>query len=80
MDRRGFGALSLRVVSYDECRAGRCSALLRPGDWYVEWRPTSFRIAPVPTAVAPTRMIIRITDGVARIAALNDEFFLRRMP
>ncbi|MFO0605214.1 MAG: hypothetical protein U0324_18690 [Polyangiales bacterium] len=80
MDRRGFGALALRVVSYDECRAGRCGALLRPGDWYVEWRPTSFRISPVPTAVAPTRMIIRFTDGVARIAALNDEFFLRRMP
>ena len=80
MDRRGFAALGLRVVSFDECRFSRCSAFLRPGDWYVEWRPTSFRIAPGPTGAAPTRMVVRFVDGEARIVALNDEFFGRRAP
>lgn len=80
MDRRGFGAVGLRVVSFDECRFARCSALLRPGDWYVEWRPTSFRVVPNPAGAAPTRMIIRLREGAARIVALNDEFFGRRGP
>jgi hypothetical protein len=80
MDRRGFGALAVRVASYDECRALRCNALLRPGDWYVEWRPTSFRSVPGPGSVAPTRMIVRVRQGQARIVALNDDFFGRRGP
>ena len=80
MDRRGFGAVAVRVASFEECRAARCTALLRPGDWYVEWRPTSFRVAPVPGASAPTRMIVRVRDGSARIVALNDDFFARRAP
>lgn len=80
MDRRGFGAVAVRVASFEECRAARCTALLRPGDWYIEWRPTSFRVAPVPGAFVPTRMIVRVRDGGARIVALNDEFFARRAP
>lgn len=80
MDRRGFGALAVRVASYEECRSLRCNALLRPGDWYVEWRPTSFRSVPGPGSIAPTRMIVRVRDGQARIVSLNDEFFGRRGP
>lgn len=80
MDRRGFAALALRVVSYDECRFARCGAQLRPGEWYVEWRPTSFRVVPMSVAVPPSRMVVGVRDGRALIIALNEEFFFRRMP
>jgi hypothetical protein len=35
---------------------------------------------PGPGSIAPTRMIVRVRDGQARIVALNDEFFGRRGP
>lgn len=78
MDARGFVALGLRVLSYDACRVMHCNAWLRPGDWYVEWRPASLRAAVMPGfGVAPSRMVVRWRDGVPRIAALNEEFFGR---
>lgn len=76
MDRRGFEASLVRVLSADECRAQRCQAALRRGDWLVEWRPTSFRASPMPgTPTAPARLVVRVRDDEARITALDDAFF-----
>lgn len=80
IDRRGFGAGSVWVVSFEECRATRCSAVMRPGDWYIEWRPTGTRAAPSRGGAAPTRLVVRFTDGVPRIAAMNEEFLGRPSP
>lgn len=79
MDGRGFEATDVRVLSHAECRRQGRPVATEPGDWYLEWRTTSFRAMPAPLAVAPpTQMIVRWRDGVGRVAALNHEFLSRR--
>ncbi len=81
MDARGFEATDVRVLSHAECRRQGRPVATEPGDWYLEWRTTSFRALPAPAGVAPpTQMIVRWRDGVGRVVALNHEFLSRRGP
>ncbi len=79
LDARGFEASQVVVLSQAEARRQNRGAVMEPGDWYVEWRTTSFRAAPYPMAPAtPSQMVVRWRDGAARIAAFNHEFLFRR--
>ncbi len=70
---------SMRMLSFAECRAVGCPAVrMAPGDWYVEWRPPVGRAVPSPMAPAvPYQLVVRVTDGEARVVGITDSLVAR---